>query len=327
MKKYFTEALLITNNNNKYAIFDWLYWHINIVKFDHIVLIDNNSKYNLESICKLFGNNVTYKKINNNISQSEIYTEYVNNSESWWVLPIDDDEFFYVSDKYDNNVNTMLYNYAKTYSNTYKFSFNWVMMFSKDLYKSVDLKSDYFNLYNYTYNTNFINRNNKIMTNEFLNHNKTIVNTLLKHLYIKDTEKTIKVTAKTVNLKDKINFLNGFDKLGSVHNPITMFNSKFKHAYNTSDECENIGFFRTKPLNYDTDALIFHFKYRTSDEWNFKTMNRSKFTDLYATYDFDYSPNIIKNIYSYKNMFKECNIGKNLYNKYKTKIDDLKSTL
>ena len=127
MKKYFTEALLITNNNNKYAIFDWLYWHINIVKFDHIVVIDNNSKYNLESICKLFGNNVTYKKINGNISQSEIYTEYVNNSESWWVLPIDDDEFFYVSDKYDNNVNTLLYNYAKTYSNTYKFSFNWIM--------------------------------------------------------------------------------------------------------------------------------------------------------------------------------------------------------
>ena len=327
MKEYFSEALLITNNNNKYAIFDWLYWHLNIVKFDHIVLIDNNSNYNLEDVCLCFDDRVTYIKITGNISQSDIYTKYVNSSKSWWVLPIDDDEFFYVSDKYNNNVNTLLYEYTKIYPNIYKFSFNWIMMFSETLYKSIDMKSDYFNVFNYTYNTNSISRNNKIMTNEYLNHNKTFVNTLIKHLYIKDTEKTIKVTAKSINLTEKPNFLNGFDKLGSVHNPISLLNNKFKHAYNTSDECVNIGFFRTKPLNYDSDALIFHFKYRTIDDWNFKTINRSKFTDLYNTYDYDYTPNIIQNIYSYNNMFTECNLGKNLYNKYKTKIDDLKSTL
>ena len=59
-KKYLSEIILITNHNNKYTLFDWLFWHLNIIKFDHVVLIDNNSTFDVKNICNMFGDKVTY---------------------------------------------------------------------------------------------------------------------------------------------------------------------------------------------------------------------------------------------------------------------------
>ena len=324
MKKYFSEILLITNHNNQYTLFDWLYWHLNIIKVDHIILIDNNSSIDVKKICNLFNDKITYIKYENNISQSEIYTEYVNKSESCWVLPIDDDEFLYVSDKYENNINNLLYDYTQKFNNVFKFSVNWVSMYSKNLYKTVEEKQDYLNLYDYTYDINFVNNNKNNNNIEIFNYIKSIVNTTVKHFYPKDSAEKIRVDSKTI-APDNKNFAYNFDQLGSVHNPITILNNTYLHSYNTQDNDFNVGFFHKNSINYDGDMLLFHYKYRSLDEWLYKIHRRNRFNDLYSTYNDNYYDDIINIIYSHNNEFTKCDIAKNLYNKYKNKIITIKN--
>ena len=93
-KKYYSEIICITNCTDESHLHEWLYWHINIIKIEHLVLIDNTPDGKLEIIAKKF--NVSYKNITGILSQCDIYNDYVNNSEAEWVLPIDDDEYLYM---------------------------------------------------------------------------------------------------------------------------------------------------------------------------------------------------------------------------------------
>ena len=83
-KKYYSEIICITNCANENHLYEWLYWHINIIKIEHLVLIDNTPDGKLETIAKKF--NVSYKNITGILSQCDIYNNYVNNSEAEWVL-------------------------------------------------------------------------------------------------------------------------------------------------------------------------------------------------------------------------------------------------
>lgn len=330
MKKYFTEVLLITCNYNKYALFDWLYWHIVVIGFNHVVVIDNDSAFDVESLCKLFGDRVEYVHKSGKISQSDLYTEYVNKSDAYWVLPIDDDEFLYVSDRFNNNINTAMYHYIQQYPEYYKFAFNWAMMFSQNLISKVNPADDYFNTFNYVYNTEEMIMDPDKNVLENLNNIKAIVCTNIKHIYSKDTDISVlrkydQIDYDFDKTRDYLPYL--YDKIGSVHNPVSMVNHRFVHAMNVEEKIPNVGFIRHHKLQYDYDTYLFHFKYRTKEEWDIKCNKRNIYGDVYNHYEDHYTNRIIDTIYKNHTMFTKFDKGQILYNKHKEKIKLLKQKI
>ena len=58
-KLYNTELILITNSNNLNELLYWLYWHINVIGFEHVVLIDNSKENLIQPFISKFGNSIT----------------------------------------------------------------------------------------------------------------------------------------------------------------------------------------------------------------------------------------------------------------------------
>jgi hypothetical protein len=93
-----TEALCLTKFMNHSDMKEWLEWHLDSVGFDHIHVINNDSKFDLESLCSSFKDKVSYEEVHRYPRQYLIYNEYVNNgSTSDWIMPIDDDEYLELS--------------------------------------------------------------------------------------------------------------------------------------------------------------------------------------------------------------------------------------
>lgn len=329
-KKYFSEAILITDTDNIFNIIDWLYWHINIIGFDHIVLIDNDSKVNIKIVCDLFSEKVEYYKFNGFISQMDIYTKFVNESKAEWVLPIDDDEFLYLSDKY-KNINDFIKTNITVFT-VYKFAINWICMFSNNLINDRNYKNSYIEDFTYSYNgeSDFV---------EYLGVIKTLVNTNIYHLYISENadetntnlnnlkfEKTIK-KYKNNNL---FNFIlqSKWDKIGSVHNPISKNNDIYECAYDTELKQFYFGMFNPSYCNYNGDIYLAHYKFRSINEWMFKINERKMFpSNSKKYYDTIQVKDTIFKAYSYNKFFKENNRLINKYNQYKNEIQKLKSNI
>ena len=309
--KYFSEILVISNETNIKRIYEWLVWHLNIIKFDHIIFIDNNDTSYLKDICNKF-NSIEYIHKPGILSQSEIYTEYVNKSNSIWVLPIDDDEYLYISDKFNNNINNYL-SYLQSTQPMYKYSINWHMMFNNNIIEN-DVDS-FINNFKYTsFELNGSSFNDSLLLL------KTIVNTKIKHLYINDINQQIKLNYDNINGsycsdKNETSVI-----LGSVHNPISKYNNSFAHSYNPETNQFIIGLVASPKLKFDinTDCFIAHYKYTTLARWKTK-INRFKFVDVFNK-EFllnNYKYDTYKNAYNYlkDKLLIQDNLY-TLYNKY-----------
>lgn len=276
-KIYNTELILITNSDNLNELLYWLSWHLNIIGFEHIVLIDNSKLNLISDYISKFGNMVTYIKKSGIVSQCEIYNQYIKNSKSKWVLPLDDDEYLYISDKFDHNINTFI---KKTNLPVYKYAFNWHMMFNdKIIEKSNDF---YVNLYQKECPISYV-------TFDCFWCVKTMVNTEINHLYVSDSSET-SIEIKLNNLDMDKNYKHidsGFslfskNHMGSVHNPISKLNNTFMHAYNYNTDDMTVGLFcNNKDMN--RDIYIAHYKYRDLDSIKFK-INNFRFTDVIKQY-------------------------------------------
>jgi len=129
-KKFFTEVVLLTKSYNLQDFKDWMHWHLDIVGFQRCHVFDNESSVDIKSVCDSYGDRVTYELIKGWPNQYALYNRYINNeSPAWWVLPIDDDEFLYVSDKYKNNVNVFLLANSKAHPDWCKVCVGWRNMF------------------------------------------------------------------------------------------------------------------------------------------------------------------------------------------------------
>jgi len=92
-KKYFSEILLLIKANNEKDFKDWIHWHLDTLKFEHLVVFDNESSINVKNICDN-DYRIEYHYISGFPDQYKIYNQYVNNeSNALWVFPIDDDEY------------------------------------------------------------------------------------------------------------------------------------------------------------------------------------------------------------------------------------------
>ena len=132
-KKFFTEVVLLTKSYNLQDFKDWMHWHLDIIGFQRCHIFDNESSVDIKSVCDSYGDRVTYELIKGWPNQYALYNRYINNeSPAWWVLPIDDDEFLYVSDKYNNNVNVFLLANSKAHPDWCKICVGWRNMFPTD---------------------------------------------------------------------------------------------------------------------------------------------------------------------------------------------------
>lgn len=316
MKCYLSEIILITCTNNINIFEQWLFWHKNIIGFEHIIVVDNNSIVDLKSVCDKY-QNVEYVYKPGSISQSDTYNYYVNNSKAYWCLPIDDDEFVYISDKYNNNINNLIIKMHDEHKEFFKLSFMWAMMFSKDIIQSRNLSDPVFKDFTYMYTkTEFI---------EHIINIKTLVNTLVKHYYVKDTDPLIRIKYEDLDLPpEKLiywknagwNMLIPYDHMGTVHNPISKLFDTYIHAYNVTNGFTDIGYLGHKNLEITDDAYICHYKFRSFDEWKYKIYQRSKYNDLYSDYDAHYMEETFYKAYSYKDKFIENLNPLKLWEKY-----------
>lgn len=101
--KFKTEAILLTKYLDTLDMVEWVDYHLNVVKFDHLHVFDNTSNSDIKSVCdsynKIYGDKISYQKVYGHPRQYRLYDAYINNiSDAEWVMPIDDDEYLDISD-------------------------------------------------------------------------------------------------------------------------------------------------------------------------------------------------------------------------------------
>ena len=105
-----TEAFCLTKFMNFDDMKEWIEWHLDSIGFDHIHIMNNDSKFDLESLCHMFKDKVSYEAIHGYPRQYAIYDDYVNNkSNAQWVMPIDDDEYLELSADFSNIFDAISY--------------------------------------------------------------------------------------------------------------------------------------------------------------------------------------------------------------------------
>ena len=108
---------------------EWIEWHLYRCHFDHIHLIDNESAFDLKSLCAEYGNAITYSQVYGIPRQYQIYDNYINSiSKSKWVIPIDDDEYLSVSGEFDS-VHSALEYYEAKFPEIEMFAVRWKHLF------------------------------------------------------------------------------------------------------------------------------------------------------------------------------------------------------
>lgn len=267
-KRYFTELVLITNSTNFENLFFWIKYHLEVVKFEHIIIVYNNTYDKYTELKETINSpllDIYY--FQDALCQADIYNFFVRISNSQWVLPIDDDEYLYIGDKYNNNINELLRNN----SGYYKYSFNWLSCISKTQMKTADLSVPYYVYYNYCLP----------LDHSECNTFKTIINTSIHHTYFKHNEALYPVNDI---LKMYDFYTTGYNSMGTVHNPISHDGKNYQHSYNISDNTVIPGRLIKNPLKNlnSLDGAIFHFKYRSEDEWADKC-SKFKFKDIIKT--------------------------------------------
>lgn len=122
--------VLVVKAYNKQDFNDWLKWHLDVIGFEHCHIFDNESIVDIKSVCRSYGDRVTYELVGGWANQYALYERYINHeSRAWWVLPIDDDEFVYVSDKYNHSINNVVLDLYDNHKELNKLSIGWRNLF------------------------------------------------------------------------------------------------------------------------------------------------------------------------------------------------------
>jgi len=128
--KYKTEAILLTKYLNEKDLVEWLEYHLYKCKFEHIQVFDNESSYDVKSICQRY-KNVSYEYVAGIPRQYKIYDDYINNkSEALWVMPIDDDEYLTFTDEFNSIYDAIIY-YENKIPHMNMLAIRWKHLFPK----------------------------------------------------------------------------------------------------------------------------------------------------------------------------------------------------
>lgn len=280
-KKFFTEVVLLTKSYNLQDFKDWMHWHLDIIGFQRCHIFDNESSVDIKSVCDSYGDRVTYELIKGWPNQYALYNRYINNeSPAWWVLPIDDDEFLYVSDKYKNNINIALLTLQKQYPDMQKLSISWKNMFPAE-FTQTRTKSLIENA------TAWSDQVSASLYKQWRQDNrwiKTVVNTMRKWYW-------------------------GLPHNGG-HNPTEQTTNNRIPSYMCDGtivkDCQDF----VLPPKSNLDMFVAHYQFKSDDEWRMKCTKRKSA----ANQQFDKNkPNVYSNLYQYIMQFRHSEDIVNLW--------------
>lgn len=240
-KKFFTEVVLLTKSYNLQDFKDWMHWHLDIIGFQRCHVFDNESSVDIKSVCDSYGDRVTYELVKGWPNQYALYNRYINNeSPAWWVLPIDDDEFLYVSDKYKNNVNMFLLANSKAHPDWCKVCVGWRNMFPE---KFTETRT---NLHMVLNATGWCNEASEVWQagNRPV---KTMINTVYKY-----------------DFADR-------DGKHRTHDPFVI--PIDKPGYTINGECI-VNSWQKVPTPSNADLILYHFQFKCNSEWRYKCTKR-----------------------------------------------------
>lgn len=268
MKKYLTEVVLLTKSYNLQDFKDWLHWHLDIIGFDHCHIFDNESSVDIKTVCDVYGEKVSYELIKGWPNQYGLYNRYINKeSKAWWVLPIDDDEYLYVSDKYKNDIKNLIFNFSETHKDWNKISVGWRNMFPSF----------------YT----------KERLNEHLILNATAWSDKASEIW-QAGNRPVKTFVKTTQQYE------WSDRIGhSTHDPLV--NGKYMPS-RTIDNKEVKNSWQLTPTNDNADMILYHYQFRCDSEWKYKCEKRISAGSKTFKKNF---PLLYKQIYNKKNQIDE----------------------
>lgn len=239
-KTKLTEVVLLTKSYNLQDFKDWMHWHLDIIGFDCCHVFDNESSVDIKSVCDSYGDRVTYELVKSWPNQYALYNRYINNeSPAWWVLPIDDDEFLYISDKYNNNVDDLMLSVFEEHKDWNKLCVGWRNLFPKVFTEE--------------------------RTNEHLVLNATgwsdqasmvwQVGNLPVKTFVKTTQK-----------------YEWSDRIGhSTHDPLV--NGRYAPG-KTLYGIEVRNSWQVRPTPDNADAILYHYQFRCNSEWKYKCAKR-----------------------------------------------------
>jgi hypothetical protein len=146
--KYYSSICLLAKNENDY-INEWIEWHLNKLKFDHIYIYDNESIIPLEETVEdKYKEFITFIKWTKNdyglIMQNDCYSHFLKNysKENEWTAFIDADEFIRLIES--DNINSFLADYEDVNG----IFIEWLMYNADGQYKKTDgLVRDRFKTY------------------------------------------------------------------------------------------------------------------------------------------------------------------------------------
>ena len=271
-KKFFTEVVLLTKSYNLQDFKDWLHWHMDIIGFQRCHVFDNESSVDIKTECQKYGERVTYELVKGWPNQYALYNRYINTeSPAWWVFPIDDDEFLYVSDIYRNNINLAMFRLREKYPDMVKLSMSWKNMFPLEYTKtrSTSLIENA---------TGWSDKASEALFNKWRQDNrwvKTIVNTMYPWFWGKPFN-----GGHNPSLADTNEKLDSYMCDGSI-----------------LKDCSDF----IKPPKSNLDLFVAHFQFKSDDEWQMKCSHRISA----ANKSFNKNhPEVYKELYAYQDLFK-----------------------
>ena len=241
-KQYLTEVVLLTKTYFLQDFKDWLHWHLDVVKFDHCHVFDNESFVDVKSVCDSYGDKVSYEKIIGWPDQYKLYARYINNeSPAWWVLPIDDDEYLYVSDKYENNIDKFITeNEFIKVNHVNKLCIGWRNLFPE---KFIEKRQNVHAVLNATGWSDEA-------CNIWQNGNEPV--------------KTMVKTVNKYEWADK-------DFKHKTHNPFTIGKDEKSYTLN-GEEIEHCK--QAQPTKGTENLILYHYQYKSNEEWIYKCKYR-----------------------------------------------------
>lgn len=122
-------AILLTKYFHNGADFhEWCQHHFSI-GIDHVHVFDNESGFDLLSECNKYGDRISYEKVVNP-RQYQLYTNFIKGCDADYVMPIDDDEYLWVSAKL-HNIKTAITYYMEKLGQLDVFGIRWLYRFPK----------------------------------------------------------------------------------------------------------------------------------------------------------------------------------------------------
>lgn len=272
--KYNTEIVLLTKTYYECDLEAWIRYHLNVIGINHIVVLDNQSPVDVKSLCSKYPQ-VEYHLIVGWADQYKQYDKYVNESKARYCIPIDDDEYIYVSKKFGHK----LINVAKHYltNGICKLSIEWLNLFPGTYTKS---------------RTEAIPMVATSYCHEAVKHwqlgdtqVKTLVDTRYRYEYI---------GAKRGHNPKCIN--------GPTESALTI------KGYTIPSQTMKL------PSEPTDDVLIVHYQFRSEEEWNRKCKLGSPGSKWFGKIKNKATIEVLKKIYSYEKYFKTFNFIKEKLN-------------